>query len=306
MLPCAVRSGVSVSIWLPMVMAVLLLVSSPLPATSLDDLDGGVRAARDHADPVARGKYVLHAAGCITCHTEDSRDAVPLAGGRVLRTDFGTFHSPNITPDAATGIGGWTAEQFRDAIRQGRAPDGHYYYPSFPYTSYVAMRDQDVDDLFAYLQALQPVRNEVAAHELAWPYRWRSLLTPWRWLYFDTEYEAPHREGDDSWNRGAYLVHALGHCGECHTPRNSLGGLDRSRHLAGQAGSEYAAAAPDITAAGAIGDWSRDDLLVFLQFGLTPDNDVPGGGMGAVIFDSLAALDDSDLEAMIDYLQSLR
>jgi mono/diheme cytochrome c family protein len=297
-----VRSAVSVSILLH----ALLLVSSPLAATGLDDLDGGVVAARDADDAVARGKYVLHAAGCITCHTEDTSDAVPLAGGRVLRTDFGVFHSPNITPDADTGIGGWTAAQFRSAIRQGQSPDGHYYYPSFPYTSYAAMQDQDIDDLFAYLQALQPVRNEVADHELSWPYRWRSLLTPWRWLYFDAGFEAPHRDGEDRWNRGAYLVNALGHCGECHTPRNSLGALDRSRHLGGHPGSEHVPAAPDITTAGAVGSWSRDDLLVLFQYGLDPDNDVPGGGMGAVIFDSLAVLDGDDLEAMVDYLQSLR
>jgi mono/diheme cytochrome c family protein len=282
-----------------------VLSSLSAHARELSDLDGGIEPSRHSEDATVRGKYVLHAAGCITCHTADRVDAVPLAGGRSLPTGFGTFYSPNITPDEETGIGAWSLEDFERALREGHAPDGTYYYPSFPYTSYAGMRDEDVADLFAYLQVVEPVRQETREHELGFPYRLRSLLTPWRWMYFDSEGDVPYREGEDSWNRGAYLVNALGHCGECHTPRNMFGGLRQSRHLAGNPGSSRMAGAPDITQSGPVGNWTRNQLLAFLQYGFYPNNDVAGAGMAAVIFDSLSALEEADLEAMVDYLLSL-
>lgn len=275
-----------------------LVMGARALAAELSALDGGIEADASSSDPAARGKYVLYAAGCVACHTAQGDDATPLAGGHELQTDFGTFYSPNITPDVETGIGGWTLEQFTEAVRNGRAPDGSYYYPAFPYTSYAGMRDADVEDLFTYLQGLEPVRQTATPHDLGFPYSQRSMLGAWRWMHFDPEDRA---EGAES--RGAYLVNTLGHCGECHTPRGWLGGLKSGRHLeGGQSGT--GGRAPDITPNGNLGRWSRSQLILFLTTGFYPDGDVAGGGMGDVIYDSLALLSEEDIEAMADYLQS--
>jgi mono/diheme cytochrome c family protein len=279
-----------------------LLLPSPAAPLELEDLDGGLEAAPLSDSAAARGKYVLRAAGCVTCHTAEQDDGVPLAGGHALETEYGTFYSPNITPDMRTGIGGWDVDDFRRAVREGIAPDGSYYYPAFPYPSYAGMSDADVDDLFAYLQTVQPVERSVPAHDLGFPYRSRSLLSIWRWLFFEPGGYVPTRDADDPWNRGAYLVNALGHCGECHTPRGMLGALDLDRHLTGTSGED---SAPNITAGGDIGRWSRGDLIYFLQTGFFPDNDVAGSGMGAVIADSTSTLTETDLESVAQYLLSI-
>lgn len=258
------------------------------------------------ADPVERGEYLLRAAGCVTCHTQDDDEAVPLAGGRELETRFGTFRSPNITPDPDTGIGAWTEDDFVQALKHGVSPAGDPYYPSFPYTSYTGMADADVRALFAYLQSIDPVSREVAPHDLDFPYSIRSALWPWRWLFFEarTFREDPAKDGRR--NRGAYLVRHLGHCGECHTPRNFLGART-GRTLSGNPDGPEGGSVPNITPhpEQGIGDWSRDDLVFFLETGFDPDGDVPGGGMGAVIRESTSELTSSDREAIADYLMSL-
>lgn len=280
----------------------LALLSQPIQAIDLSALDGGVEASANTGNAVERGKYVLRAAGCVTCHTAEDSDAVPLAGGRALLTEFGTFFSPNITPDTRTGIGNFSLEDFRRALREGVAPDGSYYYPAFPYTSYAGMADGDVEDLFAYLQSLTPVVKDRPPHELNFPYSIRSLLGPWRSLYFEPDGIVPQLENNEQWNRGAYLVNALAHCGECHTPRNRLGALDSDKYLQGADGEH---AGPDITQTGEVSAWSREDWVFFLQSGFYPSNDVAGSGMGAVIFDGLAALNQTDIEAMVSYLQTV-
>ncbi len=281
--------------------------SATAEARDLDDLDGGIEAAPDSESVETRGKYILYASGCITCHTARGEEGVALAGGRALETEFGVFRSPNITPDFETGIGGWSLDEFTRALREGIAPDGSPYYPAFPYTSYAGMRDEDVADLFAYLQALEPVERAVPPHELGFPYNIRMSLWPWRWLYFDADGFVPHREDEESIARGAYLVNAMGHCGECHTPRNWLGALQREHHLAGNPDGPEDRTVPNITPhhADGIGDWSRGDLVFFLQTGFFPDGDVAGGGMGAVIRDNTSKLTEADRDAMVDYLRAI-
>ncbi len=258
-------------------------------------------------ESVARGGYVLHAAGCLSCHTDSKNNGEPLAGGRVLPTPFGTFYPPNITPDRETGIGGWTLEDLSRALREGRAPDGRHYYPAFPYTSYTGMTDQDVADLWAYLMAQPPIARANRAHELPLPFRFRALLGLWKALFFEPGRFTGDSAKDATWNRGAYLVGALGHCGECHTPRNALGGMDRSRRLAGTAKGPQGKKVPNITPdpKEGIGDWRESDITFFLKTGFLPDGDVAGGAMAEVIDDGTSHLTDADRAAIAVYLRGL-
>ncbi|HEU4618207.1 MAG TPA: cytochrome c [Gammaproteobacteria bacterium] len=259
----------------------------------------------DAADAVERGHYVLYAAGCIACHTAEDENAKPLAGGRALKTDFGTFRPPNITPDSETGIGGWTEEQFAQALTRGLSPSGDPLYPAFPYTSYAGMRKEDVSDLFAYLRSIEPVHNEVPDHDLKFPYSIRSGLRVWQKLYFDPKPFMPDASKPDAWNRGAYLVNHESHCGECHTPRNFLGAMQEDKRLMGGKGAE-GDKIPNITRGkGGISNWSKNALLEFLKTGFLPNGDVVGGSMYDVIMDSTSHLTDADREAIATYLMDL-
>lgn len=256
---------------------------------------------------IDRGRYLVHAGGCITCHTEDRPGAIPLSGGRLLETPFGIFYAPNLTPDPDTGIAGWTDEDFARALRRGQAPDGTHYYPVFPYPAYAGITDQDVADLAAYLRSLEPVRNPVPPHELPWYLRWRGLLWGWNLLFFNTEPWTPDPAKDAEWNRGAYLVRHLGHCGECHTPRNALGALDRRRELAGNPDGPEGERIPDITPDRdrGIGRWTLEDIVTFLEMGMLPDGDFAGSSMSDVIDDNTGQLTPEDRRAIATYLKAL-
>jgi len=256
---------------------------------------------------VERGRYLVHAGGCLTCHTADQPDAIPLAGGRALKTAFGTFYAPNLTPDPETGLGGWTVADLSRALREGVAPDGSYYYPVFPYPSYTGLTDADVTDIAAYLRSLAPVRQAVPEHELPW-YLWsRQIMFGWNLLNFTAQRFTPDPSAGDTWNRGAYLVRHLGHCGECHTPRNALGGLDRKRELAGNPAIADGETVPDITQNpdSGIGRWSLDDIVFLLETGLMPDGDFAGSAMSDVIEDNTGKLTPADRQAIAVYLKSV-
>lgn len=259
------------------------------------------------AGPVERGAYLVRAGGCVTCHTREGEDAVDLAGGRALETRYGTFRTPNITPDPETGIGDWGRAQFVRALRHGVSPAGEPYYPAFPYGSYAGMTDEDAGAIYAYLQSLEPVTRKVAPHDLHFPFGIRAVLWPWRWLFFDAEGFRADPDAGASRNRGAYLVRHLGHCGECHTPRNRLGARIESRHLAGNPDGPEGRRVPNITPhpEDGIGEWDRADVTFFLETGFDPGGDVAGGGMGAVIRDSTGRLTGADREAIADYLMGL-
>ncbi len=287
--------------------ALLLALAAILSASDPGVMRAEAQEKRQDSEITARGRYLLHAGGCVTCHTAEAEDAVPLAGGRALETPFGTFHTPNLTPDPGTGLGTWSAADFRRALQHGEAPDGSPYYPAFPYLSYAGISDRDADALFAYLQSLEPVERPTRDHALDFPYGLRWGLWPWRWLYFEAGPFVPDPQRSDSWNRGAYLVENLGHCGECHTPRNLAGAPLEERRLAGTAEGPDGKAVPNITphAEDGIGGWDETDVSFFLESGFLPDGDVAGGAMTAVIEDSTGQLTAEDRAAIAEYLLSL-
>lgn len=250
-----------------------------------------------------RGEYLAKAGGCLGCHTEDKKDATPFAGGRALKTPFGTFFGPNITPHLLAGLGKWTEADFVRAMRHGRRPDGANYFPAFPYPSFTKINDGDLGDLWAYLRALPPSNRTSQPHDLGFPFGWRFLVTIWKWFFFTPGPYQPAPEVGDIINRGAYLVQALGHCGECHTPRNFLGGPKRGRFLAGGKTPEGKDVS-NLTPTG-LKKWSDKDLTDFLVTGTLPDGDVPAEAMGEVIRNTTGQLTPQDLAALIAYLRSL-
>lgn len=258
-------------------------------------------------DRVSRGAYLMKAGGCTTCHTDEKGGGAPLAGGRALKTPFGTFFSPNITPDPETGIGGWSDDDFADAMLKGVGPDGDNYFPVFPYPTYTKMTREDALAIKAYLFTLPPVTRANARHDVPPPFGWRWTVSIWKLLFFDEARFVPDGTKADDWNRGAYLVEALTHCGECHTPRNFMGALDRSMHLAGTADGPGGELVPNITPhrGTGIGDWSVGDIVTLLRDGTKPDYDDVQGSMGEAIRDGLSALTDEDLSAIAIYLKSL-
>jgi len=251
-----------------------------------------------------RGAYLAKAAGCQGCHTEVAKDAVPYSGGRGLKTPFGTFYGPNITPHPGAGIGHWSEADFLRALRTGLRPDGAHFYPAFPYPSFTGITDADARDLWAFLRALPPNARPNRAHALRFPFGLRFLLGLWKWLYFTPGPFVANAAQPQVVNRGAYLVNALGHCGECHTPRNSLGGAKLERRLAGAAFGAEGKRTPNLTPEGLKG-WSDAELREFLLSGITPDGDIAAEAMAEVIRNTTSQLVPADLAAMIAYLRAL-
>jgi len=254
-------------------------------------------------DAVARGAYLAKAGGCVGCHTEDKPGAVPYAGGRALRTPFGAFYGPNITPHPSAGIGRWSERDFVRALREGIGREGEHLYPAFPYPSFTRMRDADLKDLWAYLRTLPPSARKNRPHDLRIPFGWRALIAGWKWLYFAPGPKDARSGRSPSQARGAYLVNALGHCGECHTPKNFLGAPRPDRHLAGGTGPE-GKRVPNLTPAG-LGKWSDAELTDFLTTGLTPDGDIAAQAMGEVIRNTTSQWTGEDLGSVVAYLRSL-
>lgn len=245
-------------------------------------------------EAIARGEYLTTAGGCISCHrgqTEENTEA--LSGGLAMETDFGTFYVPNITPDRETGIGNWQAEDFLAALKHGRTPSGSFYFPAFPYRSYAGLTDEDVLDIAAYLNSLGPVSNAVAEPETpAWLFRWS--VAGWNKLADFSQPEAELFE-DELVARGAYIARNLGHCGECHTPRNSLGIPDFSQEYAGAEIGEEVIEAID---AAALEEWTTNNFDIFLLLGLKPEGEFVGGDMNEVIEYNTSRLTDEDRDAM--------
>lgn len=279
-----------------MVVAVALwVISAPAPLST--------GYAEAHTTDADNGAAVFTAAGCASCHAAPDAAGeakLVLEGGHAFESDFGTFYAPNITYGPA-GIGGWTLPEFARAVTQGVSPKGAHYYPAFPYTSYQHMTEGDVSDLFAYVKSL-PV-SEVASipHDVGFPFNIRRALGLWKALYATPDFvmaDAPNPELE----RGRYIVEGLAHCGECHTPRTALGGLDRDAWLTGAPNPSGKGRIPNITPAAL--DWSESDLIYYFESGLTPDYDSVGGSMAAVV-DNLAKLPESDRAAIAAYLKAL-
>jgi mono/diheme cytochrome c family protein len=261
-----------------------------------------VAPAFAHGD-AGRGAYLAKAGGCVGCHTEKRKGAVPFAGGRALKTPFGTFYGPNITPHRDAGIGRWSEEDFQRALRLGVGPDGRHFFPAFPFPSFTRITDDDARDLWAYLTSLAPSARPNRPHELWFPSGWRLLAKVWQELFFDAGAFVPRPALTAQQNRGAYLVDALGHCGECHTPRNLFGARDRDRYLAGAKLAE-GGGAPNLTPT-RLKKWDDAELKDFLSSGLTPDGDVVGETMGEVIRNTTGQLTPQDLAAVVAYLRTV-
>jgi mono/diheme cytochrome c family protein len=257
-----------------------------------------------HTPDPANGLIVFNAGGCASCHAvPDQPDRLKLGGGLAIPSPFGTFYAPNISPDMADGIGRWSAAEFVTALTKGVSPEGEHYFPAFPYTSYAHAAIEDLQDLFAYLKTLAPVSGRVRDHELPFPFNIRRNVGIWKLLFLDRQSFERDGTHSASWNRGAYLVNGLGHCAECHSPRNVLGGIITAQRFAGGPNPEGEGWVPNITQKG-IGEWSLRDIDYFLKTGQTPDNDSAAGSMARVIKNT-QALPDKDRAAIAEYLKSL-
>jgi mono/diheme cytochrome c family protein len=267
----------------------------------------GATAQSADADAVRRGEYLFNAGGCLGCHTDVKNNGAPLAGGRALKTPFGTFYGPNITPDPQYGIGRWSESDFIRAMRLGERPDGANLFPVFPYTSFTKIKDADLRDLWAYLRTVTAVATPNRPHEVNFPFGFRPALTMWKWLNFTPGPFQTNTTRPVPLERGSYLVQALAHCGECHTPRNSMGGADAVRAFSGTADGPDGERVPNITPhpETGIGKWSQGDLVDLLKLGMTPDGDFVGGSMGEVVRNTTGKLTDEDLRAVVAYLKAL-
>jgi mono/diheme cytochrome c family protein len=252
---------------------------------------------------VDKGRYLATAADCVACHTIQNGGKA-FAGGRAIETPFGNITSPNITPDAETGIGSWTDEQFDHAVRNGVRPDGTRLYPAMPFTSYTKMSHADVVAIRAYLNTVEPVRHPVVANTLPFPFNIRTSMRVWDALYFSPGEFKPDPQKPADWNRGAFLAEGPGHCTACHTPKSFLGGDKSGEHLRGSYLQGWFA--PDITndERVGLGQWSSDDIVAYLKTG---HNRITAatGPMAEEIEHSTSKLKDEDLAAMAAYLKSL-
>lgn len=254
-------------------------------------------------DP-AKGQAVFWASGCASCHAAPGAkgdEALKLGGGQGFATAFGTFIAPNISPDPKLGIGGWDVATFANAVMAGVTPEGEHEYPSMPYAAYARMDPQDLVDLKAFMDTLPPVAQDNPGHSLSFPFDQRLSLGGWKFLFFKPDWVIAGDLTLDQ-QRGRYLVEALSHCGECHTPRNALGGLDRSAWLAGAPMPDGKGKVPNITPAKLT--WSDKDILTYLTTGATPDFDFAGGAMAEVV-DNLSHLPEADVAAIVAYLKTV-
>lgn len=257
-----------------------------------------------HRPDPGRGQAIFTAGGCSSCHAvPDQSDRLRLGGGLAIPSPFGTFYAPNISPDPIDGIGRWTEAEFVAAVTKGISPTGFHYFPAFPYTSYAHAKVEDIRDLFAYLKTLAPVSGKALDHDLPFPFHIRRNIGIWKWLFMNDKPFVPDTARSAQWNRGAYLVSSLGHCAECHSPRNFLGGIITEQRFAGGPNPEGEGWVPNITQKG-LGNWSEKDIAYFLETGELPDGDTIGGAMVRVIKNT-SQLSPEDRAAIAEYLKSL-
>jgi mono/diheme cytochrome c family protein len=277
--------------------AVADAAASPLPGAA------SIVPDADSSDPVARGAYLALLGNCAGCHT--ARGGAAYAGGRPVHTPFGTIHASNLTPDVETGLGAWTEADFRRAMHEGRSRDGHALYPAFPYTDYTQMTRADTDALWALLRRLPPVHAPNRPHALRFPWNLPLLLDAWRALYFRPAEFEPDASRDEVWNRGAYLVRGLGHCGACHTARDRFGGPSGAP-LGGGEMASLGWHAPSLLsdAEGGVAGWPVEETAAWLASG-SSERAVATGPMAMVVQRSLQYASPGDRLAMATYLRSI-
>ena len=260
-------------------------------------------ALSPHSPNLDNGKTMFLIGGCASCHaTPEQDDPTRLGGGMGLKSPFGIFYAPNISPDPSDGIGRWSEADFVTAVVKGTSPDRQHLYPAFPYTSYQRMKLDDVRDLFAYLKTLPAVQVPSKANELPFPFNIRRTIGVWKILYLDGKTFEPDPAKDAAWNRGAYLVNGPGHCAECHSPRDFLGGIVARQRFAGGPDPGGEGSIPNITQR-ELRDWSAKDIAEMLETGMTPDDKV-GGAMAEVVRNT-ARLSADDRAAIATYVKSL-
>lgn len=263
-----------------------------------------IAALPPHTPDLANGREMFFAGGCASCHAvPKQKDTTRLGGGLALRSPFGTFYVPNISPDRQDGIGGWNEIQFVTALTKGTSPSGEHFYPAFPYTSYQRMSFDDIRDLFAYLNTLPPVAGRVRGHDLPFPFNIRRTLGIWKLLFLDGRPFKPEPGQPAQWNRGAYLVNGPGHCAECHSPRNALGAVIESLRFTGGPSPDGQGGVPNITQY-KLKTWSEKDIADTLKDGMTPDADLVGGSMTEVVANT-SKLTAADRDAIATYIKSL-
>ena len=258
------------------------------------------------------GRTMFNVGGCASCHAvpnknPDKVDRTQLGGGLALKSPFGTFYAPNVSPDPKDGIGNWSEANFVTALWKGTSEHGNNLYPAFPYTSYQHMRLDDVRDLFAYLKTLPPVSGKARRHDLSFPFNERRLLGGWKLLFLHGRPFVPDPAQSAQWNRGAYLVNGPGHCAECHSPRNMLGGIIDSERFAGGPAPDGDGWVPNITPVGLKQGntvWSEKDIASFLDDGMSPSGDFAGGSMAEVIRNT-SLLRPDDRAAIAAYIAAL-
>lgn len=258
------------------------------------------------ADPV-NGERLFHAGGCVSCHASPDSDSTrpSLGGGLALNTPFGVFMVPNISPDKAHGIGNWSDLDFVNAMHLGVSPDGRHFYPAFPYASYTHMNFGDLIDLRSYLDTLPAAQTPNQQNNLKFPWNIRAGVGLWKLFNLNSDPVVQVPADDAVLVRGRYLVEGPGHCGECHTPRNWMGGMDRSRWLAGAPNPDGEGAVPNITPGkDGLSGWSKSDIEYYLESGFTPDYDTAGGSM-VDVQKNMALLPAEDRAAIAAYLKAV-
>ncbi|MDF2117551.1 cytochrome c [Roseiarcaceae bacterium H3SJ34-1] len=275
-------------------------LSAPRPLFAAGD------KSLDEGGDVERGRQVFYAGGCASCHaTPGQEDRLKLGGGVEMPSPFGSFYTPNISSHPTDGIGSWTVADLANAMMTGVSPGGSHYYPAFPYTSYAGMKVDDVRDLMTFLRTLAPVAGKARGHDLPFPFNIRRGLGLWKLLFFSPAPVVNDPGRTPEWNRGHYLVEALGHCAECHSPRNVLGAIVPAQRFAGGPDPDGKGRVPNITQSeNGIKSWSKADISEVLATGLTPEADSVSGSMGSVV-KNMSQITKPDRDAMAEYLKSL-
>lgn len=256
-------------------------------------------------DPI-KGALVFAASGCASCHSAKQGDPLILSGGRTFPSDFGTFFAPNISPDRDKGIGGWSLIQFANAVSFGTSPTGQHYYPAFPFSTYQNMELADIADLYSYIRTLPESNTQSKPHDVPFPFSIRRGLGLWKMAFMTQGFHLESKGLSEAELRGRYLVEAMGHCTECHTSRNALGGLRRDLWLAGAPNPDGKGKIPNITPhSQGIKEWAKIDIVTYLNSGFTPEYDSAGGAMAEVI-ENMKQLPPRDLEAIAAYLMKIK
>jgi mono/diheme cytochrome c family protein len=295
--------GLGVLAWAAIRPGPMDFAGATVDLSAFDGDPTGVPADFADPDPIARGRYLADAADCLACHTAEGGQA--FAGGRAFVTEFGTIYSPNISPDAETGIGAWSDDDFLRAMHEGVNQEGEALYPAFPYAAYTYLTEQDVLAIKNYLFTQPAVSNVPPENTLRFPYNQRWLMSIWAMLYNpETRFE-PVVDRSASWNRGAYMVEALGHCGDCHTPRTPMQSLDNRRKFAGGLAEGWRAYNLSSHPTSGIGNWSAADLEGYLKTGRAENRGSAFGPMAEAVHLSFAKMTDSDISAIVEYIRSV-